>query len=511
MSKKAVKQVAETVPVLKTEDKLFAKLKSGEIALKVFTDEEAKEHEAQIFTKQWEEAENEIAAMTQTQRAQNKNLISALRETVINDFHRKLSLGGSVAEINEALKFLTSNLDKHESLYRDIERRLEESAQQFEEQGQQLIEVKKELEKAKKARNKSKKNPDLQFKMGIHMANQMYNPGANARTGRQLKAWSEDTVGNFFAQSGGSQPTDNITGWGMDLNVRESRVFEAVLKELTATNYQGHKQISKEAAAAKYKFNPSNAAYREINRMPQLTLTPSQLLTLAGYNSRSKWDKNEVAAAVETLRTKQYAFHWDRLVRDEKGNPKKDKSGAYTKRYVEDISILLRIKIITNASGQIESYEIELPAVALDQVTDSYGGNYFLLIPGTWRDEIKQFTGKPPSKSILQFLMWLRLRYEQIRGSKYPAVKSYEIKKTWEEIAEILRMPESVAKGQRKRAEAIIRDCYKVAKGLGYLTDYEVTTEVDTLRLNETFYHNPEAKELTPAKKKGLKSPKVKK
>jgi hypothetical protein len=180
---------------------------------------------------------------------------------------------------------------------------------------------------------------------------------------------------------------------------------------------------------------------------------------------------------------------------DEKGKYQKDKKGDYQKEEVIEVGTLFRIKEIRDqAGGQLKYYEIHPSAALLDQID-----NYFLLIPENWREEVEAITGTKGSKYTYNFLVWLRLQYEQIRrhNSKGGKIKrkrkEYRIQKTWEEIAIALKMPESIYKANRIRAKKTIEAAYSVAIKLGYLLKVEDNGASDILYLNEEKYPQPGA------------------
>jgi len=91
------------------------------------------------------------------------------------------------------------------------------------------------------------------------------------------------------------------------------------------------------------------------------------------------------------------------------------------------------------------------------------------------------------------------MKFEEIRQfnnlQKNKAKKKpFVIKKSWEEIAQILYMPESMYKLNRKRAQEIIEKAYTIATRLGYLLRVENDGAVDVLYLNEEFF--PQGREL---------------
>jgi len=157
-----------------------------------------------------------------------------------------------------------------------------------------------------------------------------------------------------------------------------------------------------------------------------------------------------------------------------------------------EVGTLFRIRTVREG-GELKYYEIHPSSVIIDQVNNKYGGNYFLLVPNNWRDEVKQIVGKNVSSYTYEFLFWLRLQYEQIRrqNNKKTANKPLTLKRSWEDIAIALKMPKTMYKANRKRASKIIQDAYSTAIKLGYLLKVENTGATDVLYLNEAYYPKP--------------------
>jgi hypothetical protein len=183
-----------------------------------------------------------------------------------------------------------------------------------------------------------------------------------------------------------------------------------------------------------------------------------------------------------------------RLKKDDKGNPVKNKNGDFIKEEIMEVSTLFRIQVVRE-EGEFQHYEIHPSCVIIDQINNDYGGNYFLLIPTNWRDEVTKLTGRRASSYTYEFLLWLRIQYEQIRrgNASQKRNKPFIIKKTWEDVAIALKMPESLYKSNRKRASKIILAAYDIAVKLHYLVKIENNEleDADTLYLNESYYPKP--------------------
>jgi hypothetical protein len=115
------------------------------------------------------------------------------------------------------------------------------------------------------------------------------------------------------------------------------------------------------------------------------------------------------------------------------------------------------------------------------------------MVPNNWREDVEQIIGKRASSYTYEFLLWLRLQYEQIRrynknGGKDRKPKPFTLSKSWEEVAIALKMPVTMYKRNRKKASAIIQDAYSVAIKLGYLIKVDNNGATDILYLNESYY-----------------------
>ncbi len=333
--------------------------------------------------------------------------------------------------------------------------------------------------------------------VAIHTVRQFY------ADSRQLSLFSELKIDEFI-QATGLEVLKRPESYGVVLNQTESRVFEAILQAFSNTNYLGDEQREKKEELKERGINITSQkgaeaiekAYRNIEKIPVIKVTQAQLLALSGYElqAQREGDKQDVVEAIKSLTTKQYCFYWLRLKKDGKGNPVKDKEGNYLKEEVMEVSTLFRVGYVkAEGENKLDYYEISPSSVILDQVSSHYGGNYFLLIPEDWREEVKQITGKRASRYTYEFLKWLRLQYEERRryNTNHKAKKSFTLNRSWEEIAIALKMPETMYKANRKRASKIIQDAYSTAISLGYLLRVESQGVTDILYLNEDYYPKP--------------------
>lgn len=323
-------------------------------------------------------------------------------------------------------------------------------------------------------------------KIAIHTVTQFY--GDN----KQLSLFSAERVDQLSNLTGVEIAT-KPDKYGVVLNQSQKRVLEGILKAFSKNNYKGDEQISRDNYSLnEYPIKDIPGAYSNIDSIPVIKLTQSEIIQLSGYD-RKHGDKVDVIDALSFLSTNPFCFYWVRLKLDSKGKPAKDKNGDYLKEEVMEVGSLLRIKTVREG-GELKYYEIHPSSVILDQVNSQYGGNYFLLVPNNWREEVKQLTGKKASSYTYELLLWLRLQYEQIRRyNTKPGRnrKPFTISKSWEDIAIALKMPETMYKANRKRASAIIQEAYSTAITLGYLLRVENNGATDILYLNEDYYPKP--------------------
>ncbi len=328
-------------------------------------------------------------------------------------------------------------------------------------------------------------------KYSIHAVKQLY--GGN----KEITKFSGDNV-NTFVEATGLNLTNKPDSYGVVLNYTQKKLFEAILKRLTDTNYKGDTQIDNNSLLkGTYKdtqisnttlLTGNKAPYKNIKTIPVLKIKQAKLIELCGFDKPRQGDKQDVIEALNFLGTNLFFFYWIRL-KTENNKPVKDKNGDYIKEEVMEVGTLLRVRHIRE-QGVLQYYEITFSAPILDQVD-----NYFLLVPCNWRDEVKQITGKRASNYTYEFLFWLRLQYEEKRrynsGGKGRKPKDFIINKSWEDIAIALKMPISMYKANRKKAESIIKEAYNVAIKLGYLKKIETIKNIDKLYLNEEFYPKP--------------------
>lgn len=328
--------------------------------------------------------------------------------------------------------------------------------------------------------------------IGIHTASQFFGDS------KELSLFSDEKIDQFTKDTG--LPLINRpNSYGIVLNQSQRRVLDGILKAFSDTNYLGDEQIDKREEfkersiniQSQTALNTINKAYSNVEKIPVIKLTQAEIIKLSGYG-RTQGDKVDVVDSISFLATKQFCFYWIRLKRDDKGKPAKDKNGDYIKEEVMEVGTLFRIKFVKEGE-ELKYYEISPSSVILDQVNKSYGGNYFLLVPNNWRDEVRQLTGKRGSSYTYEFLFWLRLQYEQIRrhNSKSKNKKPFKISKPWEEMAIALKMPETMYKRNRVRALKIIQGAYSTAIKLGYLLRVENNGVIDILYLNEEYYPKP--------------------
>jgi hypothetical protein len=267
-----------------------------------------------------------------------------------------------------------------------------------------------------------------------------------------------------------------ISRFGIDLSDMEFRLVEGILLGFSETNYEGNLPP----------VESSDEGVDFIN-LPRLKVTQLQLLKLSGI-SNSFGPKAKAIEALQSLSEKQYAFYYNRLVYDKNHNPMKDSKNNWIKEEVCTISNLFSIKEVKHPETHIlKYYEISPSTIFLDQVD-----SFFMMIPLGWRDEVKSLVdSKKVSLYLFRFLFFLRYQYEMKRRTKRD--KPFTIRWSPEEICIAIKMPESIYNRQKKRANAILEECYTVARKLGYLKNVVREQYVDSLVLNDSKFYNPRA------------------
>lgn len=364
---------------------------------------------------------------------------------------------------------------------------------------QDSVKLRKENERLKaELKREQKKERKRLTRMSIHGISQFY--GDN----KQLTIFSDGQIDDYVAETGITL-RNRPENYGVVLTQTQNRVLEGILKAFSDTNYIGNATPESPLKPLEDVYPPSTkvrdrllnsekAPYKNIDSIPVVRLTQAEIIELSGYDlaKQRQGDKQDVVEAISFLATHQFFFYWTRLKYDGNGKPVKDKKGNFAKEEVTEVGTLLRVKTVKDPNTDIlQYYEIHPSAVFLDQIS-----SYFLLIPSHWREDVKAVTGSAKiSKYSSEFLLWLRLSFEQIRrynknNSKRPK-KEFKIKKSWEEMAITLKMPETMYKLNRKRSSKIIQDAYTLAIKLGYLVAVEKEGGVDVLILNEEFYPEP--------------------
>ena len=367
----------------------------------------------------------------------------------------------------------------------------------------ELFGFKKELlEAQKRAREKPQ-----HIKTGLHLASQFLgavDPQTKLNFAEQLERYTLET---------GLTMNNRPLGFGLDLSPTQQRTLQAILGAFSHEDYQGHITLPKETVLtdpdrsgnyipAKLKATTPaglyRTAYRNIPQLPTIQLTLAEVVRLAGMDNERQGDKEKVKEAVAHLGQASYVFWWKRKAfRIENGRavPQLDQEGKHKWEEVVEAGSLFRVKhVLDEQTKQLKYYEISPSAVVLDQVSPHYGGSYFLMVPGNLHEEVKKALGNNQRSTsyTFGFLMYLLQEYERHRSHNSHR-KGVTIQKDWEDIAQRIRMPETIWRRNRKKAVERLEQVYLVAKELGYLKSYKRGADgVDTLELEPTKYYHPE-------------------
>ena len=367
---------------------------------------------------------------------------------------------------------------------------------------------KEQFLKDNKEKNREQDKPQ-HIKTGKHLVSQFLGP-----VSPQTKLNFAETLERYTQETGltmGNRPL----GWGLDLNVAQQRVTSAILEAFSRDEYQGQITLPKEEvltdpergpsyAPAKVRSGGPSTLYRKADRnipqLPTILLTLAEIVKLAGYDHGRQGDKEKVKEAVAQLGADRYLFYWKRkafTIRNRTAVPERDAQGEHKWEEIVEDGSLFRVKhVLDEQTKELKYFEISPSAVVLDQVSPLYGGNYFLMVPRDLHVEIQKAVGKGKKSSsyTFAFLMYLLSEYERHRShAKKGTAPEVRISKPWEEIAQRIKMPETVWKRNRKTAIANLERVYLVAKELGYLKAYRRGADgVDTLELEPSKYFRPE-------------------
>jgi hypothetical protein len=309
----------------------------------------------------------------------------------------------------------------------------------------------------------------------------------------QLTLFSEHKT-KAFAGEYGITLERALTKYGVDLTDVQQRVMEGILHGFSRTKYEGNVAPEDKLHHGKEKYPPLGKlppSYKYVQKLPRLRVSQAEILDWANINRKSAGSVKEAIDALKHLGTYQYCFYYTRLTFDENAQAVKDKQGEWIKEEVVGIDTLFTITEVRDEKTKVlKYYEIIPSSLFMDQRE-----SYFMLIPYNWREEVRKIVGqKKASSYTFRFLLFLRYQFELKRRAKKEQ-KPYSIKWSPEEIGIAIKMPLSIYKKFRKRANQILEDVYLVAKQLGYLTNYERTGTLDILYLNEEKYYAPRNQE----------------
>ena len=352
------------------------------------------------------------------------------------------------------------------------------------------------------------------IKTGKHLVSQFLghvDPQTKLNFAETLEKYSQETG---LTMAMGHRPL----GYGLNLNVVQQTVTSAILEAFSQDEYQGQITLPKEEVLTDPERGPhylrtkyhsmgpeamARKAYKHIPDLPTIRLTLADIVKLSGYDHSRQGDKEKVKQAVAQLGTDRYLFYWRRKA-FKIGNgvaiPDRDGKGEHRWEEVVEDGSLFRVKhVLDEQTKELKYFEISPSAVVLDQVSPHYGGNYFLMVPRDLHTEVRKAvgSGQRSTSYTFAFLMYLLAEYERIRShGKKGAIPEVRIAKPWEEIAQRIKMPETVWRRKRTNAIARLEQVYQVAKELGYLKSYSRGADgVDTLELEPSKYYRPDTKE----------------
>lgn len=281
----------------------------------------------------------------------------------------------------------------------------------------------------------------------------------------------------------------NVEMVGIDATLAQNKALHAIQKLFTATNYEGNTKGKDIKKSNPFEFK---------GYLPSLRMTLPEFLDAYGVTkkktSRGKeeYNRNEREEAVQALKDlhkNNYLFYYERVY---------FKDGKELRDAIRTIRPLIQITegfkglTETEASavkggGRVDEklthIAIEPCPILIDQIN-----TYFVLKPANLYQEVKLLYGKV-SKHFYTFLEWLIVQAEQKRragtGSSveiYLETLSYTLKKSY--LLDTRQYP---------RLKRDLLSYFEKAKGLGYLSSYEVEKtdkgELAVLSLNEEKYY----------------------
>lgn len=315
-----------------------------------------------------------------------------------------------------------------------------------------------------------------EFKVSLHLESQKFN------TETKVERFSPELV-ELQKKRQEVELKNPIVGFGFNHTEGQSLALEAIQKLFSRTHYKGNKA-------------PLKVNHRTIRVLPMLQITQSDYLKVYGAKQNSPGEIERAIKNLETLGKQQYFFRYERLAINAKGTPERDSKGNYKKEVVEVIDTVITLKKIYDTDNfdtrKLQYYEIEPSPIFVDQIgieeLDEHNkGNYFLLKPAGWREEIKLLSDTKISKYTYLFINWLMVKFEEMRRAN---TRYYTINYTWQTIATQLKVPEITINRTPSRVKKDLLNACAIAQQLGYLTSYD-PTNIASLHLNTEKFIKP--------------------
>ncbi|MBC7475951.1 MAG: hypothetical protein H7263_16840 [Candidatus Sericytochromatia bacterium] len=279
---------------------------------------------------------------------------------------------------------------------------------------------------------------------------------------------------------------------GLDNTKPQNQALFAIQKLFHETGYKGNSEGKT--------LNKDDNSFKFMGYLPAIKFTPAQYLEAYGVTkkerARGKWEylsneRSEALKALRELSQKKYLFY-------------------YEKKYWKDAKELFdlittvrslfnltekyeaidhnEVKIIENNQVSLKTEEklsyivLEPCPLLVDQIE-----TYFVLKPANFYQEIKLLFGKT-SKQVPLFIDFLIAEITKREISSKGKDIDWIIELNYETLAYKIRMEKMIEANKVKRIKQELVKCYKIAKQLGYLLDYETimgsTIELERLVLN---------------------------
>ncbi|MBT4936329.1 hypothetical protein HON22_00255 [Candidatus Peregrinibacteria bacterium] len=273
---------------------------------------------------------------------------------------------------------------------------------------------------------------------------------------------SMHSVGNLL----GEQKIKNIAQTGKTLTTTENDILIALAKGFTETNYKGNEE------PVPTNVNP------HVKTLPKLRITRDELLKLMNVSRDNHFGIDQTMNALESLAQETLDFEYKRLCHDKHGLPIKTPKGTWKMETVKTKEPLLTVSWVYNEEKtRLRHIEITPATIFVDQID-----SYYLSIPDQLIEKLRKLTGyKRVPVAIKYMFIFISQRLEfQRRNPK----RSYTHTIGWQELAQIVRIPELSIKRKKGRVLDSLNKALETSQSLGLLKSWKLTEDIYTLKLS---------------------------